>query len=142
MLKCNVIANGLNSRASRMVSSLYRKSSDAEKHIGEFLRYANDNNIQGPALVSFYSKVQGVSKRIFPEPKLNIADVISDKVLKNKKLQDEADEFVSTLLENYPKTLRDRISLACQGCVDANEVKPQSKFRKFFVILNKMIREE
>lgn len=141
MSQLNIVTKELNSRASRMVSSLYRKSADAEQHIGSFLKYANENKVQGSALVSFYSKSQGANRKIFPQPELNIADIISDKTLKHKQLHTEADIFVSTLLENYPRTLRDRISLASQGCVGADEVKPQSKLKKVFVILNKILRE-
>ena len=127
---------GLDYAANTMFRSLIKGSSSADKKIGQFFNLANNSNLQGQALVSYYSQAREIGK-IFPGAS---HEVLNNAV--NEELQKSADVFVKELNKSYPKTLQDRIALVSHGCVESGTVKPQSKFKKFLVSVSKMIRED
>ena len=133
---------GLDYAANTMFRSLIKGSSSADKKIGQFFNLANNSNLQGQALVSYYSQAREIGK-IFPGASHEVLNnAVMTRIYSNEELQNSADVFVKELNKSYPKTLQDRIALASHGCVESGTVKPQSKFKKFLVSVSKMIRED
>ena len=124
--------------ANNMINSLFHNKSNANQDAYKFFKHANDNNIQGAALVSYYTKLNSM-------PEL-AKDTIIEKIYtiskNDKNLDSEVKKFASKFTEQYPKTEYDRISLASNSEVIDGEVKPKSVFKKFLTILNRFMKEE
>ena len=124
--------------ARKMIYNVLEQMPNAQQHVHNFLKHANDNNIQGAALVSYYTRFNKM-----PILAKNVIAETIDKACKNDEiLHSESMKFVSALTKNYPKTLYDRISLASNGSVVDGEVKPKSVFKKILTVINRFMREE
>lgn len=138
----------LNLYADSMIKSVVNNSPDMKKNINKFLVYANNNNLQGPALVAYHTAMNNIfenkdsfskegKKRIvnFPEYYENVINRSS--ILKNN-----SEKFLNQINKNYPRSIESRVHLASKGAVTSNEIKPQSKLKKFMVILSKLFGED
>lgn len=124
--------------AKNMINSVLYNKTNATQDALKFFKHANDNNIQGMALVSYYTELNKMplsAKYNFPETIQTINE-------KNKALNSETKKFISVLTKNYPKTLNDRISLASNGSVVDGGVKPKSVFKKILTVINRFMRVE
>ena len=68
-----------------------------------------------------------------------ILNAIEKTCEENAELKKQVNDFVYTFVKTYPRTGKDRISLASQGAINPDFVKPKSKITKFFVALNKFL---
>ena len=137
--------NSLNTHASNMIKSIVKDSPSKKTYIRNFFREAN-NNQQGNALISYYTEYNKLKakdssfttdmyKRFRSLPQL-----IEDEINGIPALEKEAFVFSNTLEKLYPTSLEKRISLASQGAVTADKVEPKSRFKKFMVVINQLIR--
>lgn len=138
----------VNFNTNQMVRGLVYNAENKPQLLGSFLKEANLRNLQGPALVSYFTEVNKITNnkkylsREISDRLEKLPEIIESEVKKSPKLQYEADKFSLTLQHFYPKTLNKRIALASEGAVVEGKVEPKSKFKKFMVWLNQFLREE
>lgn len=125
-----------NTMAHDMIYSVVKNSPAKRTYIRNFYRAANDSQAPGNALISYYTELNKFKNNI------NIVNGIEKEIKKTPELRKEANKFLDTLSYLYPKSLDDRISIASQGAVVSDKVEPKSKFKKFMIFLNKLIRED
>ena len=139
----------LNNHAYKMVSGIVHNNPDKTKAIKAFLKHANDNNIQGPAIVAYHTQYNAF--RYDKINKLNLEDslrarsipeIFEKEIENNPEVEKEINLFAQKLCELYPNSLGDRISLASQSAVTADKVEPKSWFKKLFVVLNRFLKAD
>ena len=146
MVNTSPITN-LNNSAKLMVQSTINNSENKE-YIKTFLQTANRNNLHGAALVSFYTElnnINAVRKRLTPEQgkRANkIPLLLENKIEQNKKLKREADIFIYSTKQKYPKTLNKRIALLEESAVIAEKILPKSKMKHIYAFLKLFTRDE
>ncbi len=134
--------------AAPMIRSITTNSKDKAAEIGKFFKAANTGNLQGPAVISYFTELNKVSanKRSLTKEAADrfdrLPDLIDKEARKNPDLKYEIDKFLFSLKLLYPKTLQNRVSLASQGAVTADKVEPKSRFKKFMVFVNRLISED
>lgn len=130
-----------------MIRSVIRNSPNAESNIGNFLRHTNENNLHGTSFVAFhslYNKFKNASAAFSPSAMARtnkLPELIEEYVKNSPTLTKYSDEYLTKVEKNYPRSFDRRISLASQNSVDIDSVKPRSKFKKFFVILNQYLKD-
>ena len=147
----------LNSKAQSMVMSLVNNSPNKDQYVGEFFKLANKYDLQGPALVSYYSALHNLenssSTRKAPCSIPNVRKYIVDILTKEQtetadvsvpkigeSVKEEADIFADKLNKMYHKNLRARISLADQGAVNTSTaLKKTPLITKMLVRANLLI---
>ncbi len=132
----------LDNKAHKMILSVIRNSSGQKENVAEFFRYANKNDVQGPALISYFTKYNSL-RDSFGEINNNnmhryshIENFIDDIVNSRPDIKAEAEKFVNILNQKYPKHLKARISAANQGAVKSDTIVPKSIGKKFMVRMN------
>lgn len=131
-----------------MVRSVINQSPNAKADIANFLKFTNENNLHGPALVSFhttFNKFKANSASFSREAKERTQSLpeLIEKYIKNSPLLTKhSDEFLTKIEKLYPRSLGKRTSIASQGAVVADSVEPKSKFKKFFVWINQFLKSE
>lgn len=137
----------LTSSARRMLYTNIYGSPKSKETIKEFYKMANDNDMQGQALIALQDAKRSLEKEIsdknFTEGVLN---TIEARINGDEALKTLNDDFFMALKAKYPKTLEDRVELTRHNRVVVSEVQPlkgiKNKFNKFIVSVKKMIREE
>lgn len=142
----------LNSKAHSMVLGLVTNSPNKEQYVTDFFKLANKYNIQGPALVSYYSALHDIEndgsiKRIYHNNAQNVRKYVTDMLAAqqtktadsigtkaDESFKDEMNTFVEKLNEMYHKHLRLRISLADQGAVNTKNVLNKTPKRTKFLV--------
>ena len=141
-------SQSLNTYAKGMVKSIVNNSPEKKVYINKFLKEANTTGTQGNAIVAYFTEYNNMlAKKQNFVPKAServkkLPELIEKEINDAPVLQKEAKKFIQALTESYPKTLEKRISLASQGAVVSDRVEPKSKFKKFMVLLNKLIKPE
>lgn len=134
--------------AKPMVMSMTNNSKDKAAQLGNFLKAANSKGLHGPAIVSYFTEVNKVSRnKEMLSPKAadrfdKLPDLIDEEVCGNPELKKESEQFLANLKKLYPKTIEKRLSLASQGAVTADKVEPKSRFKKFMVFINQFMKED
>lgn len=138
----------LNRYADHMISSVVNNTPAKNTYIRNFLREANMNKTQGNALVAYYTGYNKSLKEAsfgFNNSDVSLRrleqlpEIIEKSVNEFPAIQQEADIFVGEMSKNYPKTLTRRISIAAHGGVEADRVKPKSRWNKFLILLNEFM---
>lgn len=133
--------------ASKAINKLLNSTrKNATKSLTEFFEYANNHNIQGPAITSYYSELNFRKKHrkelsnVAKQRIFGISKIIKGISNKSEKLKEEQDKFVKALKVNYPKTLDKRIALLNKGEVVSGKVKKSSGFNKFVVKTSVLVK--
>lgn len=137
-MKCIMRFTGLDYSANMMARAVKNGSNYADRAVGDFLKLANKEGTQGAALTSLFSQARTVG---IDSHKAYLSE-IEKRAHKNPKTAAEYNKFVSALIQNYPKTIHDRASLAASGAVESGHVKPKSLWNKIMPMLSKLVREE
>ncbi len=137
-MKCMMRFNGLDYSARMMAIAVKKGSNQADRAVGDFFKLANKSNAQGAALTSMISQ----AKTVGVGDHLDYIGEIEKRVAKKSEIKAEYRKFLKSLIENYPNTLSDRVSLASWGAVESGHVKPKSIWNKIMPMLNKLVREE
>lgn len=137
-MKCMMRFNGLDYSARMMAIAVKKGSNQADRAVGDFFKLANKSNAQGAALTSMISQ----AKTVGVGDHLDYIAEIEKRVAKKPEIKAEYKKFLKSLIESYPKTLSDRVSLASWGAVESGHVKPKSIWNKIMPMLNKLVREE
>ena len=117
-----------------------------KQSIGKFLNYANQNNIHGTAIVAYHSvyndivKNRDSFKRETVERIDNLAEIIDNEINNNPLLSKHGDEFLKRVEKLFPNSLHKRVSLASQGAVNIETVKPRSIIARLFVFINQFLK--
>lgn len=119
--------------------------------VGNFFRYANERGLQGNVMTAIYSSVnKALALKAADDSALSfkrVANILDFVVKRNPEIKKDADTFVKAIEHNYnnPKnriqTLPARICILTEDAVNSHreEIKPTSKFKKFFMALNKTL---
>lgn len=151
----------LNTKAHNMIAGYITDSPDKHKYAQEFFGFANKYNIQGPAVVSYFTSLHNmelnhqltnnttiknvgdlrkyVRDLIAPKQEKTVVNNIEVINADEAEAKAEAREFVKTLNEMYPKNLRTRISLSDQSAVLADKIKKVSWKTKALVRINLLL---
>lgn len=137
-MKCMMRFTGLDYSANMMARAIKSNSNQADRAVGDFLKLANKSNAQGAAMTSLFSQARtvGIGEH------LDYIGEIEKRAAKKPETKAEYKKFVKSLIDNYPKTLRDRATLASWGAVESGHVKPKSIWNKIMPMLNRLVREE
>ncbi len=141
--------DNLNNYAMHMVKSTIKDEPYKTTYIRNFLKTANDNKLQGPAVVSLYTAIRNMGKEIGSKDEFlnnrlkNVISLISDETQKISELKDQVMEFALGLVKNYDHPVREgknnslgkRLLLAKVGAVRSDRVEPKSWFKKMHVRL-------
>ena len=148
----------LNTKAHNMIAGYITDSPDKHKYAQEFFGFANNYNLQGPAIVSYFSNLHGIAQDInitkhrssnrVDNLKKFVRDLIAPKEesskavntnLEDEAVKAEAQEFVNGLKKIYGKNLRARFSLADQGAVTMRKPKKTHWQTKMLVRINLLL---
>ncbi len=138
----------LNRYADNMITSVVNNAPGKNTYIRNFLREANMNKTQGNALVAYYSRYNRQLENATNEKGASdlttrrlekLPELIEQSINDIPALKQEADVFISELAKNYPTTLARRVSVAAQGGVAADKIKPKSRLNKLMVLLNEFV---
>lgn len=140
MVNVDRVNTQLNKLARNMIRKTIYGSHDTDRVIRDFLKYANANDIQSPAMVSYHTELNAMKKGYSKVACDNLSDYIYERIQRIPELKSEGDIFVSRLKNKYKDTLGERLFLAKNGYVVSNKVKPRSRFGKFLTSLNRFIR--
>ncbi len=146
--------DNLNNYAMRMVKSTIKDEPHKTTYIRNFLRTANDNNLQSPAVVSLYTAIRNIGKEIGSKDEFlnnrlkNVVSLISDETEKVSELKDEAMKFALELVRKYDSPMREgknnslgkRLLLAKVGAVRSDRVEPKSWLKKILVRLAELCK--
>ena len=134
--------------ARPMVMSMTTNSKDKAVHLKNFLRTANANKLQGPAIISYFTEVNKLerNRKQLTKETLDrfekLPNLIEQEACKDPELKQESSIFINSLQKMYPRTLDTRISLASEGAVVSDKVKPKSMISKFFTAINRVMFQE
>lgn len=129
----------LSQKADRMVRRIAQNSPQLEESVTSFFRHANETKTHGPALTAYFSALGRLNKETGKDITEKVLRTIEKKYETNKTLKSELDNFIQTLNTVYKKTLSDRIALLAEGAIEEGKVKPVSSFRRFFVLIDRLI---
>ena len=134
--------------AKLVVTSMTMNTKDKASHLYNFLKTANSNKLQGPAMVSYFTELNKVARK---KGKLSkeaadrfekLPDLIDKEVEKTPELAAESQKFLVGLKSAYPKTLDKRLSIASQGAVTSDRVEPKSRFKKLLIYMSQILKNE
>ena len=137
-MKCMMRFNGLDYSAKMMALAVKKASNHADRAVGDFLTMANKSNAQGAALTSMLSQARTVGIDSHNDYIMEVGK----RAAKKPNTRAAFKKFVNALEQNYPQTLRDRISLASWGAVESGHVKPRSIWPRIMRTFNKLVAEE
>ena len=127
------ITDKLNYSARRMIESVAKNEPSKTTHIRDFFRTANDNNLQGPALISYFTEVNKAKygkKSSIAEKMYGFTDLMEDTIKSVPELIKLCNKFANEFIEKYPNTYILRRALAHQSAVTSDRVEPKSFFKK------------
>lgn len=131
----------LNIYAKKAVNDVIQHKADAENSVNSLLKYANENQLQGPAVLSIFSRFNALRKNKNAYSKdvakriENFPDLFEFEVQKNKSLKKEGDKFIDSLTKSYPKTLGLRTAIAYNGSVAFNQKAAKTPLTKKLKVL-------
>lgn len=147
MTKINPV-DRLNVYAKQMINTTLLDAPAKKTYINNFLKTANDNHIEAPALIAYfteYNKMQANMGNFSTNQKNranNLLQHIENEINNVPELYNQATKFKDSLEKKYPKTLDLRVSLASEGAVISDGIEPKSKIKKILAFLNQFMKEE
>lgn len=147
MAKINPV-DRLNVYAKQMINTTILDTSAKKTYIKNFFRTANDNQMEGTALVAYftqYNKIMANRSNLSAGQQVranNVLEHIEKEINDVPELYKQATQFKDSLEKNYPKTLGYRTSLASEGAVTSDCVEPKSKTKKILAFLHQFMKEE
>lgn len=130
----------LDALAKNMIRKTIYGAHDTDRVIRDFLKFANESDLQSQAMVSYHTELNSMKKGYSKVICDSLADFIYERMQRVPELKSEGDIFISRLKDKYKNTLGERLFLAKNGYVVSNKVKPRSRFGKFLTSLNRFIR--
>ena len=136
------ITEKLNYSARKMIETVAKNEPSKTTHIRDFFRIANDNNMQGSAVVSYFTELNKAKygkKSPIAEMMYGFSERIEKEIKAVPELKILFNNFSNEIMRKYPRTYDIRRSLAAQEAVIADKVQPKSRFKKFLVSFNKFL---
>ncbi len=140
--------NQLNTYAKKMLTSIVKESPDKTQAVKTFFKHANENNLQGPAIIAYHTNFNNLKDiahkqnfEIYSRIKC-LPELVEKEITDNPEVEKEGKLFFDKLVSLYPNSIENRVSLASQGAVTADKVEPKSRIKKFFVLINRMLKED
>lgn len=140
--------NQINMNAKNMVKSIVNESPDKTQAIKKFFQHANEAGLQGPAIVAYHTQwniLRNNTHKFSDETAKkikSIPQIIETELNTNPEVKKEGEVFLNKIEELYPNSLENRVSLASQGAVTADKVEPKSRVKKWFVYINRLLKED
>lgn len=139
------ITERLNYSARKMIETVAKNEPSKTTHIRDFFRTANDNHLQGPALVSYFTELNKAKygkKSPIAEEMHNFIENLEDTIKSVPVLKKLFHNFAIELMKKYPRTYDIRRSLAFQGAVTSDKVEPKSFFKKLMTRIEQFINDD
>lgn len=143
-----VSMNLMGMQAESMIAAAMNKGKNFDRAATAFFKTANESGLQGNALVALNSTVRdlsGTNNLIVRKIKAGkiastLIDAVENSAKKGTELRKQVNQFLHSLAEKYPNTIKVRAALTKDGAVRANEVHMSTPIEKIVAGYENMLR--